>query len=302
MLLIYYGLSPCSLSFPFWQCKGKVESHSSAGPVLTLGKSHALQSSPRWTQLRMLYLSIWAHHSRVVTDVWKKDVWEFQAKSGSSGSCCLSLHFLGRTAVQEMSGIGSVWLRFGSVSGLFRVRFGSFGWGRVGVGERGFCKGKEYHGVSQHCSTHLTWDRCPRDPPVLKIAFRFCRNPRGIFSNKVLGEFCGGFFGGFFRAFFLGKKQDEKIHPKIHGKIQIRIWEFRGQNPHCKDLALKDLRTTSSLVFSHRGSASQRISAARTRIARISASHRIAISVFITHRRSHRIAARIARYGPLRSL
>ena len=66
-------------------------------------------------------------------------------------------------------------------------------------------------------------------------------------------------------------------------------------------------RGIASLVFSHRGSASERISAARTRIARIFASHRIA---------SHRIAisclARIiahiallpgiARYGPLRSL
>ena len=40
----------------------------------------------------------------MVADVWKKDVWEFQAKSGSSGSCCLLLHFLGKTAVQEMSG------------------------------------------------------------------------------------------------------------------------------------------------------------------------------------------------------
>ena len=45
----------------------------------------------------------------------------------------------------------------------------------------------------------------------------------------------------------------------------------------------------ASLVFSHRGSASQRISAARTRIARIFASHRIAISVFSTHRPSHRL-------------
>ena len=35
----------------------------------------------------------------------------------------------------------SVWLRFGSVSGPFR----SAGWGGGGVGERGFCKGKEYH-------------------------------------------------------------------------------------------------------------------------------------------------------------
>ena len=36
---------------------------------------------------------------------------------------------------------GSVWLRLAP----FRVRFGSVGWGRGGVGERGFCKGKEYH-------------------------------------------------------------------------------------------------------------------------------------------------------------
>ena len=55
------------------------------------------------------------------------------------------------------------------------------------------------------------------------------------------------------------------------------------------------------LVFSHRGSASQMISAARTRIARNFASHRIAFSVFSMHHHSHRIAARIAQYGPLRS-
>ena len=42
--------------------------------------------------------------SRVVADVWKKDVWEFQAWSGSSGPCRLFLHFLGKIAVQEMSG------------------------------------------------------------------------------------------------------------------------------------------------------------------------------------------------------
>ena len=41
---------------------------------------------------------------RVVMDVWKKDVWDFQAKSGSSGSCRLFLHFLAKIAVQEMSG------------------------------------------------------------------------------------------------------------------------------------------------------------------------------------------------------
>ena len=42
--------------------------------------------------------------SRKVADVWKKDVWEFQAKSGSSGSRRLFLHFLGKIAVRKMSG------------------------------------------------------------------------------------------------------------------------------------------------------------------------------------------------------
>ena len=40
----------------------------------------------------------------MAADVWEKDVWEFQAKSGSSGSCCLFLYVLGKIAVQEMSG------------------------------------------------------------------------------------------------------------------------------------------------------------------------------------------------------
>ena len=43
-------------------------------------------------------------HFRKVADVWEKDVWEFQAKSGSSGSCRLFLHFLGKIAVRKMSG------------------------------------------------------------------------------------------------------------------------------------------------------------------------------------------------------
>ena len=41
---------------------------------------------------------------RKVADVCKKDVWEFQAKSGSSGSCLLFLHFLGKIAVRKLSG------------------------------------------------------------------------------------------------------------------------------------------------------------------------------------------------------
>ena len=38
------------------------------------------------------------------TDVWEKDVWEIQAKSGSSGSGRLFLGFLGKVAVRKMSG------------------------------------------------------------------------------------------------------------------------------------------------------------------------------------------------------
>ena len=41
---------------------------------------------------------------RVAADVWEKDVGEFQAKSGSSGSCRLFLHFFGKITVQETSG------------------------------------------------------------------------------------------------------------------------------------------------------------------------------------------------------
>ena len=43
-------------------------------------------------------------YNQEAADVWEKDVWEFQAKSGSSGSCCHFLYFLGKIAVQEMSG------------------------------------------------------------------------------------------------------------------------------------------------------------------------------------------------------
>ena len=35
----------------------------------------------------------------MVADVWEKVVWDFQAESGSSGSCPLFLHFLGKSAV-----------------------------------------------------------------------------------------------------------------------------------------------------------------------------------------------------------
>ena len=47
--------------------------------------------------------TVWNPYQKAA-DVWEKDVWEFQVKSGSSGSCCLFLYFLGKIAVQEMSG------------------------------------------------------------------------------------------------------------------------------------------------------------------------------------------------------
>ena len=51
------------------------------------------------------FFNLWALRGvRKVADVWKKDVWEFQAKSGSSGSCRLFLHFLGKIAVRKTSG------------------------------------------------------------------------------------------------------------------------------------------------------------------------------------------------------
>ena len=42
---------------------------------------------------------------RLDGDVWGKDVWDFQARSGSSGSCPLLLHhLLGKVAVLKKSG------------------------------------------------------------------------------------------------------------------------------------------------------------------------------------------------------
>ena len=57
----------------------------------------------------------------------------------------LSLVWFAGVTPEFRLGFGSVWLRFSSISGPFRVRFGVLGGVGVGVGERGFCKGKEYH-------------------------------------------------------------------------------------------------------------------------------------------------------------
>ena len=64
----------------------------------------------------------------------------------------------------------------------------------------------------------------------------------------------------------------------------------KGRDKNCRNLSGRH-RGLASLVFSHRGGASQRISAARTRIARILASHRIAISMFT-------LKAKLGKNGP----
>ena len=56
--------------------------------------------------------------------------------------------------------------------------------------------------------------RCQDSSEIELSRKRFCRNPRGIFPNKVPGEFCGRFFGGFFGACFLGKNRRKKYPPK----------------------------------------------------------------------------------------
>ena len=99
-----------------------------------------------------------------------------------------------------------------------------------------------------------------------------CRNARGIFLNKVPGEFCGGIFGWNFSGLFPWRKTGGKNPPKNPpGNVQIRIWEFRGQNPHCKDPALKkwpNYRTParirnrgepSGMTFRHRSLRGQNI-------------------------------------------
>ena len=90
-------------------------------------------------------------------------------------------------------------------------------------------------------------------------------------------------------------------HPpqRIHTVFAIGVLPPTPKDPY-SHVPRGRHRGIASLVFSHRGSASQRISAARTRIQDFCiASHRR--FVFSTHRCSHRIASRIARYGPLRS-
>ena len=79
----------------------------------------------------------------------------------------------------------------------------------------------------------------------------FCRNPRGIFPNKVPGEFCGGFFCGFVLAFFLGKNRRKKSTQKSTAKFKSEFGSFAAKIPCCKDLALTDLRFRSRCDSGH---------------------------------------------------
>ena len=83
------------------------------------------------------------------------------------------------------------------------------------------------------------WPWGSQETNSLKIVKkRLLQRSEGNFSEQSPGWILRGIFLVDFLGRFLAKEQDEKIHPKIHSKIQIGIWEFRGQNPHCKDLAL----------------------------------------------------------------
>ena len=64
---------------------------------------------------------------QVLADVWKKGVWDFQAKSGSSDSCRLFLHFQGKSGKKKEHKPKLFW------AGYLPVEWGSSmwkGWGR----------------------------------------------------------------------------------------------------------------------------------------------------------------------------
>ena len=100
---------------------------------------------------------------------------------------------------------------------------------------------KVWNEFARYCCQILAWifwHNWPQSPSLFLSNALNLFQERGIFPNKLQGKFCGGFLGGFLGPFSLEKTGGQKIHLKIHGKIQIGIWELRGQNPHCKDLAL----------------------------------------------------------------
>ena len=86
---------------------------------------------------------------------------------------------------------------------------------------------KWYATIACTCSNRLAIDRMAH---CIISRRGFCRDPSGEF---------GGIFNGVLGGGGLFSLEKRKIHPKIHSDFQIRFWEFRGQNPQCKDLALR---------------------------------------------------------------
>ena len=75
----------------------------------------------------------------------------------------------------RLAPFGSVWLRLGA----FRVRFGPISGVLGGVGERGFCKGKEFHYPSYLAFKHL---HC------LDSRRLYCRTPKKCFGGRFSGK------------------------------------------------------------------------------------------------------------------
>ena len=72
---------------------------------------------------------------------------------------------------------------------------------------------------------HLMWK--PSATSSRKYSRKgFCRNPRGIYPTKTLGEFCGASFGGFFGAFFLGRNRTIKSTQKSTAKFESEFGSF----------------------------------------------------------------------------
>ena len=81
--------------------KGKEQTHTFEGQGF--GEKILAAETEKSASL-FLFSGLGVAQDRVAADVWETGVWEFQAKSGSSGSCRLFLHFLGKITVRKMYG------------------------------------------------------------------------------------------------------------------------------------------------------------------------------------------------------
>ena len=102
---------PFSMKTPYSQPQGATKDMCAAR-ACTLARTQRendhiedrVLDASRWSPFSGNFIGAISADYQVVADVWKKGVWEFQAKSGSSGSRRLFLHFLGKIAVHKMSG------------------------------------------------------------------------------------------------------------------------------------------------------------------------------------------------------